>query len=115
MATCTYVSVALLHRTPMIAGGLFVMEKKRFEETGRYDAEMDIWGGENFGELIITLPWRCLMLVFLLPRNLVQDVDVWWVHGDHTLFSRGPCVQKEPSLHLPSGQCYDIHQVRRMM
>ena len=33
----------------MIAGGLFVMERDFFVHMGKYDTEMDIWGGENFG------------------------------------------------------------------
>ena len=35
----------------MIAGGLFSINRERFIETGKYDVDMDIWGGENFGKV----------------------------------------------------------------
>lgn len=45
-------SLSVPYRTPVIAGGIFVIDKSWFNHLGKYDAQMDIWGGENFGESI---------------------------------------------------------------
>lgn len=46
----------------MIAGGLFSINRQRFITTGKYDAEMDVWGGENFGINDLT----CYRKLFLI-------------------------------------------------
>lgn len=57
-----------LCRTPVIAGGIFVMDKSWFNHLGQYDTHMDIWGGENFGEFD---SWPSVRL--LAPNPAAKD------------------------------------------
>ncbi|KAF0023910.1 hypothetical protein F2P81_024540 [Scophthalmus maximus] len=71
-------------RTPIIAGGLFVIDRSWFNHLGKYDTAMDIWGGENFVSVVlcgreaieIRLMTRCFKCVFA-PRNTRRTAEVW--------------------------------------
>lgn len=88
-------------RTPTHVGCAFSIDREFFYEIGSYDEGMDIWGSENVelafrvrNAIGITKCTRINRKPMYFPR---QDMALWRIIGNHTLFA---CWSSIPKIDL---------------